>query len=145
MSIYLDSSALIKLYVPEAESISVQNYLSGVRGPLWFSQLHELELKNGLQLKLFRKETVRRPVGEALKLINSDLSSGILVRPPLNWPEVFECAVSLANRYSASNGCRSLDLLHVASAILLQTTAFLTFDTRQAVAAAKAGVQLVRF
>ena len=41
---------------------------------------------------------------------------------------------------SASLGTRSLDLMHVAAAMLLEATAFLSFDHRQRKAAAAEGL-----
>jgi hypothetical protein len=43
-------------------------------------------------------------------------------------------------RKSASLGTRSLDLMHVAAAMLLEATAFLSFDDRQRKAAAAEGL-----
>jgi predicted nucleic acid-binding protein len=144
LSAYLDSSALVKLYVPEAETDAVAVFVNALRQPLPFSHLHELEVKNALRLKIFRKECPARPVSRAIRLMDKDLRAEILKRPALNWPEVFRKADELSKRFSARSGARSLDLLHVASCLLLSSRDFLTFDDRQAVVAKKAGLRLVR-
>jgi predicted nucleic acid-binding protein len=144
VTVYLDSSALIKLYVPERESRAVADYVKRLPDPIPFSQLHEIELSNGLRLKLFRKEASIRSVRGAIGCMKMDLDSGVLSRPVLNWPDVFCKADELSEAFSATIGCRSLDLLHVASAILLQATDFLTYDGRQLNVASKAGLRLVR-
>ena len=56
MRVYLDSSAIVKLYAPEAESPSVAAYVTGLKEPLPFSHLHEIEVKSALRLKVFRKD-----------------------------------------------------------------------------------------
>jgi predicted nucleic acid-binding protein len=141
---YLDSSALIKLYVPEGDSAEVVRYVLKRRESLPLSLLHELELKNALRVKAFRKEASRKSVNAALKHLCADIALGIFVRPPLDWPEVFEVAEALSQRFAATVGCRSLDLLHVASAMILKVRGFLTFDQRQAILARKAGLKIVR-
>jgi predicted nucleic acid-binding protein len=45
--------------------------------------------------------------------------------------------------HTPSLGCRTLDVLHVASALELAKTGFLTFDTRQRKLARAAGLRLV--
>jgi predicted nucleic acid-binding protein len=59
----------------------------------------------------------------------------------LNWFDVFRRASKLACEHSSEIGCRSLDLLHVASALVLEATTFLTFDDRQALLARVTGLE----
>ena len=54
--IYLDTSALVKLYVLEAGSEFVQSCLSEQDDPLPIWELQEAELANALHLKVFRNE-----------------------------------------------------------------------------------------
>lgn len=141
---YLDSSALIKLYVPEAGSQRVSQYARALPHPIPFSHLHELEMKNALQLKLFRREATATAVDASGLSIDEDFADGVLSRPELNWFDVFRRASTLAREHSSTTGARSLDLLHVASALVLETTTFLTFDDRQARLARAAGLKAPR-
>lgn len=143
MSVYLDSSAIVKLYAPEPDSAALVAYVQGLREPLTFSPLHDLEVKNALRLKVFRKEAPSSQVLKSIRTIDKDLSQEILKRPDLNWPDVFRKADELSKRFSSRSGSRSLDLLHVASCLLLSSRDFLTFDDRQAKVARKAGLRLV--
>ncbi|HEV8132111.1 MAG TPA: type II toxin-antitoxin system VapC family toxin [Acidobacteriota bacterium] len=143
MTIYIDSSALIKLYVKEAGSTKVADYVKGLAAPIIFSHLHEVEIKNGLRLKLFRKETSRFTVEASIRLIDEDLASGILERRNLQWLDVFRKAEEFSRDHSAYLGCRALDLLHIACAALLEATHLLTFDARQAELAKRAGLKLI--
>ena len=45
--------------------------------------------------------------------------------------EIWEKALILSRRYSAKLGTRTLDLLHVAAALVLKPEVFYTFDMRQ--------------
>ena len=66
MTVYLDSSVIIKLDVPEAESALVADYVRRLKEPLPFSHLHEIEVKNALRLKVFRKEAPSRQVSRSI-------------------------------------------------------------------------------
>jgi predicted nucleic acid-binding protein len=46
-------------------------------------------------------------------------------------PEAYELARSLSRRHTAKLGTRSLDVLHVASALILGPDSFFSFDERQ--------------
>jgi predicted nucleic acid-binding protein len=138
---YLDSSALIKLYVPGAGSDRVSEYTRALLHPVPFTHLHELEMKNGLQLKRFRREATARAVDASVRAIDEDFAAGVLSRPELNWFDVFRRAQELVSEHSPRIGCRSLDLLHVASALLLEAATFLTFDDRQSRLARASGLK----
>ena len=144
MRVYLDSSAIVKLYVPEVESPSVAAYVRGLKEPLPFSHLHEIEVKNALRLKVFRKEALSSPVSKSIRTIDKDVGLQILKRPELNWVDVFRKAEELSKRFSSRSGSRPLDLLHVASCLLIPSRDLLTFDDRQAEVAGKAGLHIVR-
>jgi predicted nucleic acid-binding protein len=144
LKVYLDSSAIVKLYAPEAETPSVAAYVRGLKEPLPFSHLHEIEVKNALRLKVFRKEALSRPVSRSIRTIDKDVGLQILKRPELNWVDVFRKAEELSKRFSPRSGSTSLDLLHVASCLLIPSRDFLTFDDRQAVLAKRAGLHLIR-
>jgi predicted nucleic acid-binding protein len=135
---------LIKLYVKEPESDTVANYVKGLAAPVPCSHLHELEIKNGLRLKKFRREAALRQIRASVQLIDHDLASGALQRPDLNWRDVYLKAGELSETYSGVLGCRSLDVLHIASALLIRSTAFLTYDERQRALAGRAGLEVVR-
>jgi predicted nucleic acid-binding protein len=138
---YLDSSALIKLYVPEAGSARVSEYVRALPHKIPFSHLHELEMKNGLSLKLFRREATASAVDASIQSMDEDFSAGVLSRPELDWFDVFRLACALAREHSSRIGSRSLDVMHVASALVLDSTTFLTFDDRQARLARAAGLK----
>ncbi len=143
MSVYLDSSALIKLYVVEENSQAVARLVAKTGESIAISFLHELELKNGLRLKAFRKEAARKTIRAALRHIGRDIDSGVLIRFPLDWNDVFDQADRLSGRHTFTIGSRSLDLLHVASAKVLKAEEFLTFDKRQSMLARKAGLKVL--
>lgn len=144
MSAYLDSSALAKLYVSEPESARVAAYARSLGHALPFTRLHALELRNALRLKVFRGEARVETVKASVKLIDDDLAAGVLERVRLDWEDTFARAEELSSQYTATLGSRSLDLLHLAAALLLGATEFATFDERQASLGSKVGLKRAR-
>ena len=142
MKLYLDTSALVKLYYPEPHSEWLESRVKEWNFPLLFSPLHELELSNAFFLKVFWKHLNKKASGEILNHVKKDIESGVLIRPLLNWNSVYKQALDLGSRYTPSVGCRSLDLLHIATALVAQNTLFVTFDEKQGRVAKKAGLKV---
>ena len=131
MKIYLDTSALVKLYYPEKESEALAAWIKDKNQPILFSSFHELELKNTFGLKVFRDELTADQQKAIYSAIDSDLSKGVLYRIPLDWGSVFVEAIKLIKSYTHKIGSRSLDIFHVATAIAYKCSHFLTFDDCQ--------------
>jgi predicted nucleic acid-binding protein len=72
------------------------------------------------------------------------MESGVLHRTQPSWPAVFSAALRLSTAHSRTLGTRTLDLLHIAAALIIQAEEFITGDERQAKAAAKEGLNVVR-
>ena len=141
---YLDTSSLLALYYPEEKTEPLIAHLRRFPLPLAFIWLHEVEFTNGLQLKLFRKEAPAAAVASTLDALRADGENGVLHRAQPSWPAVFAAALRLSATHSRALGTRTLDLLHVAAAITLQATEFVTGDDRQARAASKEDLKVVR-
>lgn len=141
MKYYLDSSALVKLYVPEKESAALTQRVSGVVLP--FTQFHELEVKNAIMLRCFRDPALVRIGHETCIQIDLDLDNGVLCRPELLWNEIFHSAMQLSLRHTSAIGCRSLDIIHVAAAEAAACKTFITYDDRQTELAKAAGLNVL--
>jgi predicted nucleic acid-binding protein len=137
--IYLDTGCLLKLYYPEPESSRVAALVSG--NPIAFIALHELELYNALELKVYRKEATPAQVRATRALVDADVRAGVLHRPPLAWGDVLRDAEAAATAHTRTLGCRSLDVLHCAAARHLSAVkSFITTDKRQYRLAIKLGL-----
>lgn len=128
---YLDTSSLAALYYPEAKTSRIEAHLRKRPSSLPFTWLHELEFTNSLQLKVFRGEGTKVAQDAALTAIRSDVEAGVFFRAQVAWSQVFEAALRMSAAYSSRLGTRSLDLLHVAAACLLNSKEFITSDQRQ--------------
>lgn len=132
-TLFLDTSALVKLYVQEEETAELSAFIRRCQSPLPYTSLHELELTHALERRKNDREMTSAEVGLIRKLIEQDLRSGVLFRPEINWPAAFARAIDLLRHHA---GLRSLDALHVGCALNLAANRFVTYDRRQAVAAA---------
>jgi predicted nucleic acid-binding protein len=106
------------------------------------TSFHELELINTIQLKQFRSEITLDEARLIMSRFEEHEITGIYYRPQLNWSAIFIHAIDLSKKHSSSIGSRSLDILHVASALSINADRFLTLDDRQARLVELAGLKL---
>ncbi len=139
MRIYLDTSALIKLYIIEDGSELVDNIISDNAAPLPVWDLHIIEFHNALKLKVFRDELNEKEALHLSILFNERKKAGIYYSPELDRRDHTDLCLTYTD-FSAEIGCRSLDIMHVAAASLFKADRFLTFDGRQAELAEKVGL-----
>ena len=98
--------------------------------PVWLTPLHRVEWAHAIAQHVFLKKI---STAEALRFQNNmekDRQSGQWLEvemPPLVW----EYSVDLARRHCSLLGTRTLDTLHVATALELKAEHFWTFDDRQ--------------
>lgn len=131
MTLYVDTSALIKRYVQERDS-DVAEQLMSTDPVLVTSRLTEVELRRNLTRLLDGDDLVR-----ARRRAQADLDAFALV-------DLDATTCNEAARVAEQTLCRSLDALHVAAALRTgQSTALLTFDIRQAQAARSVGLSVV--
>jgi len=140
MSAYFDSALLVKAYCLEATSPQAIALLRAATPPLPFTHLHALEIANALRLKRHRRELTEAELGTALRHLQQDVDSGVLEKPDYELPEVFATAEELSAKHTVKTGARSLDVLHVAAALTLGVTEFISFDLRQRALAHQAGL-----
>jgi predicted nucleic acid-binding protein len=130
LSGYADTSFLVSLYIPDSNSVAAAARMQHLPLPLFVTSLGELELMNALQLRLFRREIGRREMREAHAAFRADARDGVLAMKPLS-EGVYAQARRLASKWTPKLGTRTLDIVHVASAVVLKADSFHTFDGRQ--------------
>jgi len=129
--VYVDTSVIVKLYIKEEYSQESSNWLKENNEAIPLTSFHELELINAIHLKQFRAEVTSDETHLILSRFEEHEKSGIYYRPQLDWSAIFIHAIDLSKKHSASIGSRSLDILHVASALSINADRFLTLDDRQ--------------
>ncbi len=139
MSIYADSSFFVSLYMDDAHSIEAQRRMA--KHPrIWLLPLHRVEWTHAIAQHVFRGAVSRTEAVRFYSAFEADRKLRLFLERDM--PEsVFEVAVELARKHVPQLGCRTLDTLHVASALELGSQEFWTFDERQAKLARAVGLK----
>lgn len=140
--IYCDTSFLLALYVP-ADPFHPQAIKKAAKfkEPIPFTLLVELELVNGIRRGLAAKVIERKEHDAIFRQIHDDEADGILVRQPLPPTEHYAKARELSKKYTPELSAHSLDILHVAAALLLKAAEFASFDEKQRILAGKTNLR----
>lgn len=125
MSVYFDTSALLKRYLPERNSDAFEAYFSETESAQ-ISRLTLVELRSALARK--RREGRFNKVKETAVLneISTDIQDGLLTVIPAS-DSHFIAAFHLMGQL-AKLPLRSLDALHLATAQALETDTLATAD-----------------
>lgn len=143
MAAYADSSLLLKLYIREPDTVAAWQAVNRIQGPLIFTPLHRLEMMNGIRRCAASRKVTRAQAVRALLVLRGHLKGGRYTLPAVDWQAVFLRAHRLSQRHARKRLVRSLDLLHVAAALEIGATEFLTFDDRQRDTAAAEGFNVL--
>jgi predicted nucleic acid-binding protein len=128
---YADPSALLKLYLNEPESRAMAVWRARARGPLSVTHHGRVELVNGIALAAHRRLIDERAYHAALAALDDDFDQGRYTQADLLWRAALQRAAELSREFTRTLGTRSLDVLHVASALELGLRSFVSFDLRQ--------------
>ena len=139
MSSYLDSSVLTSLYAPDAHSASAWEYLLQAAGPFLLTPFGEAELTNAIELRVFGREITASQARAALQQLAAHMADGVFQAAPVP-AAMYDVARQLSRKRTATLGTRTLDILHVAAALVLHAESFSTFDRAQAQLARAAGL-----
>ena len=152
MRAYADSSFILRVLLSEAGvTHAVTEYRRIGRPNLFYLGLHALEVENGIRHRAFHERrilpsrermNIRREYDAAFSRLNHFLKTGVLREVSLDMDSALERARLLSRNHTERLGARAVDLLHVASALVLQSEAFLTFDQRQAELARAEGLKI---
>lgn len=140
---YADPSALLKLYLNEPESRAMTAWRAKNPGPLPVTHHGRVELVNGIALAAHRKFISSAALATALAALDDDFETGRYRQTDLLWRAALKRAGELSRKHTAALGTRSLDVLHVASALELGLRRFVSFDERQQKLARAVGLKVI--
>lgn len=141
--IYIDPSALTKLYFHEQGSKELSAWRRKTAGALLVTHHGRTEVINALCLGSFLGILDESARTDALGRFANDFLDGHLKQADLLWRSALNRAAELSQQFTPKFGTRTLDVLHVACALELDHRYFLTFDHRQQKLAIAAGLKLV--
>lgn len=108
--------------------------------PIW--ELQEAEFVNALRLKVFWKDIELSESERLLEEFEIRKQRGFYFFPELDRSQVLPGFYKLSER-TREFGCRTLDILHVNCALLIQAERFVSFDLRQCRLARLAGLNVM--
>lgn len=139
--LYLDTSALLKLYIREPGSEAVQGRIASQDQPLPIWEIQQAELVNALRLKVFWNEISLDQATTQIELFQTRFKRGLYVFPDIDRNSLMQRFLSLSAE-TPRLGCRTMDIFHVACALEIGATQFLSFDPRQCSLATHAGLPI---
>ena len=113
------------------------------KGALAVTHHGRVEIINGICLAAFRGDITAEALSDSLSSFEEDFAEGRYIQADLLWRAALRRAGELSRVHTPALGCRSLDVLHVASALELGLRTFVTFDQRQQKLARAAGLKLM--
>ena len=142
MVAFADTGFLASLYLKESTSAAARDAIQSAAVVLPFTPLVELELRNSLNRAVQRQRITVAQRDALWQDVEADIAGGFLVPTPVASGQLHDQARLLSDRHTPTLGTRSLDLLHVAAALLLGSKTFFSFDDRQRKAAASEGLKV---
>ena len=131
MVIACDTSFLFSLYGSDAHSAKAVAWTATNTRPLHLNSLTHFEFGNALRFSECRNAI---PAGAAARYwsgFEAAVAQGRLIVATSNLADVVEEAKRLSSLRTLTGGHRGFDTLHVASALKMNATRFLTFDANQ--------------
>lgn len=108
---------------------------------IWLTPFHKVEITHAIAQNVFRRQFSSQVADRIYKDLERDCEAGVWHL--IDMPAVaFATAAALAQIHVPQIGARTLDTLHVASALELKAQRFWTFDERQAKLARAAGLKV---
>ena len=140
---YIDTSVIVKLYSLEPYSLEVSKWIRKNNEAIPLTNLHELEFTNAIFLKQFRGDISPDQAKLILSRFEEHEKERIYYHPKVSWADIWSKSLELSGKHTGIIGSRSLDILHIASALVLKIKRFVTLDTRQSDLAKKAGIKVI--
>jgi predicted nucleic acid-binding protein len=146
MIAYPDTSFLCSVYRKQVHTPQALNFREAMTEPLHFTSLLEFEFIQAIRLQVWlygmdrKKGYSEREADQMIADWERDVAKGLNLLVPCDMDAVLRLARTFSLKRTAHGGHRTLDLLHVATAVHLGAEEFLTFDARQRELAEHAGL-----
>lgn len=139
---FADTGFIASLYLKESTSAQARAAIQASPVVLPVTPLSLLELRNAFNRSVQRQRLTVMERDALWMDVEADIAGGFLVPVTVASDELHQKARQLSDRYTPTLGTRSLDLLHVAAALVLEAKEFFSFDDRQRRAAASEGLKV---
>lgn len=137
MNCFPDTSFLCSVYRTQIHSPRADAFMEQRTGAIPVSGFLLLEFRQSVRLQVWlhgqdrTKGFSKHEATRMLADLEADLRGKIFEIVPADWAAVHQLAEGLSARRTEAKGHRLADILHVATALHLGVTEFLTFDPNQ--------------
>jgi len=148
MIAFIDTSIVCALLRVQDTSPEAWGLSAELKSALTISTLVAFEFRQSSRLQSFRFSADRtqgwsaRETGRMLAQFDANIAAGAFVHGAVNWPEVHALAESYSHTHTIKRGHRTLDVLHVATAVHLRSNLFCTVDRLQSELARAVGLKV---
>lgn len=148
MIAFADTSVVCALLHAQSTTPEAEALFAELKSALTLTTLVAFEFRQSARLQSFRFAADRtqgwsaRETERLLAQFDANLATGAFVYGAVSWPEVHALAEQLSAAHTIKHGHRTLDVLHVASALHLRADLFCTVDRLQAELARSAGLKV---
>lgn len=142
MSATADSSLIVALYLAEGDSARADAACAGVPPPILLTDWHRVEIANAFQRAVKNARITDTQAAQLWQDFTMDIAAGRFEIVALDHAAVLARTLVLTQKHTATAGTRSLDLIHVATALEIGAVEFLSFDHRQRQAATAEGLMV---
>lgn len=142
MVICADTSFLFSLYANDVHTPRALAWTQKNPLPIFLSVLTEYELGNALRFAEFRKGIAPGSAAIFWAQFVGDQNQDRIRVQISNLADMVEEAARLSATHTLAGGYRSFDILHVAAALQMKATTFLTFDANQKKLAKAEGLEV---
>lgn len=129
------------MYVHDDRSQAFCKWRQRRTGGLPLTRFGRSEIVNSIQLGVHRNVLTAEMARDALSDLDDDLEAGRLMLVDALWRRTLDLASELSIRHTSKLGTRTLDVLHVATALVLTATHFVSYDDRQLALAKAVGLK----
>ncbi|MBX9743266.1 MAG: type II toxin-antitoxin system VapC family toxin [Chthoniobacterales bacterium] len=149
MSFFADTSFLCALYREQDNNKLAESFITSANNSIHLSSLVVFEFRQSVRLQAFRFASDRsqvfskRVADTMLALFDENFANGTFVIPIVNWVDVHSLAERLSAKHTFTQGHRTMDMLHIATALHLKIKTFISFDQKQAALAKKEGFHIL--
>lgn len=140
--VYFDTGVLLKLVIEEPLSPAVRRFVATRKIPVFLTLLHESEMENALCALLFRKTITSQQLAGSRNLLNKLRMEGKFRRRDVSLDQAARELLKFAPTVTVETGCRTLDLLHICSALIMGADTLVSTDQRQCDAAKYCGLRV---
>ncbi len=140
MSATADSSLIVALYLAEVDSARADAVCAAQLPPILLTDWHRVEIANAFERAVLSGRIAAPQAAQLWQDFSEDVNAGRFRIAAVDHQAVLGRSLILTQKHTATKGTRSLDLIHIATALELGADTLLSFDDRQKKAASAEGL-----